>query len=174
MIATLQGFLAPYYLYIKLVHLIAVTIWLWSTIVGYSYFLVPVFKAWRRNPRDPDIVALRNWAIERFDHGVIYEHVAFPVVILSGPLLWITGGWNLGTGWFLLKMLIIVGIFIPMEICDYYLSHFGGSKRALRESGDAARYERGIHIHWWFFMLTTAPVLVFGLLILFLAVIKPF
>lgn len=174
MIATLQTMLAPYYLYIKLVHLIAVTVWLWSTIVGYSYYLVPVFKAWRRNPQDPDIVALRNWAIERFDSGVIYEHIAFPVVILSGPLLWITGGWDLGAGWFLLKMLIIVGIFLPMEICDYYLSHFGGNKRALRESGDAARYERGIHIHWWFLILTTAPVSVFGILILFLAVTKPF
>jgi uncharacterized membrane protein len=174
MIAFLQAVLAPYYLYLKLVHLVAVTVWLWSTAVGYSYYLVPVFKAWRRNPGDADIVALRDWVMDRFDQGVIYEHLAFPTILVTGPLLWIAGGWTPEAGWFLLKLLIIVSIFVPMEICDYYLSHLGGNKRRLREAGDTAGHERAIHIHWWFLLLSTAPVMVFGVLVLFLAVIKPF
>jgi len=174
MIALLQSILGPYYLFLKLIHLIAVTVWLWSTAVGYAFYLVPVFKAWRRNPEDLEIIALRDWVMERFDHGVIYEHIAFPMVVLTGPLLWITGGWDLAAGWFLLKLLIVISIFVPMEVCDYYLSHLGGNKQRLRESGDAQRYERGIHRHWWFLLITSAPIVVFGVLVMFLAVTKPF
>lgn len=174
MIASLQSALGPYYLYIKFVHLVAVTVWLWSTAVGYAFYLVPAFKAWRRNPGDPAVIALRDWTMDRFDHGVIYEHIAFPTAIVTGPLLWIAGGWSLGSGWFLLKLLVVVSIFLPMEICDYYLSHFGGNKQRLRATGDPLLYERGVQRHWWFLLLTSAPVIVFGVLVVFLATVKPF
>jgi uncharacterized membrane protein len=174
MIQFLQSLLGPYYLFIKFVHVIAVTVWLWSTAVGYAFYLVPVFKAWRRNPDDTAIIALRDWAMERFDHGVIYEHLAFPMVLLSGPLLWIASGWSPAAGWFLLKLLIVVTIFIPIEICDYYLAHLGGNKQRLRAAGNPDLYERAIHRHWWFLLLTSAPVIVFGVLVIFLAVVKPF
>lgn len=174
MIAFLQGTLGPYYLYIKFIHLIAVTLWLWSTAVGYAYYLVPVFKAWRRNPGDTEVIALRDWVMERFDHGVIYEHLAFPIVLISGPLLWMVGGWSPASGWFLLKLLIVFSLFVPIEIADYYLSHFGGNKARLRASGDPERYERGIHRHWWFLLITSGPIIVFGVLVLYLATVKPF
>ncbi len=174
MISFLQGLLAPYYLYIKAIHMLAMAVWLASTAVGYAFYLVPVFKAWRRNPRDPEIVALRNWVMERFDHGVIYEHLAFPTIIITGPLLWIAGGWDLSAGWFLLKLLIVISVFVPMEIADFWYSHFGGSKAHLRAQGDPQRYEQGMHRHWWFFLLTSAPVVVFGVLVLALAITKPF
>lgn len=174
MVAFLQGALGPYYAFIKFVHLIAVTVWLWSTAVGYAFYLVPAFKAWRRHPDDPGVIALRDWTIERFDHGVIYEHIAFPTVLLTGPLLWIVAGLSPFSGWFLLKLLIVISIFLPMEICDFYLSHFGGNKQRLRARGDPALYERGIQRHWWFLLLTSAPVVVFGVLVLFLAIVKPF
>ncbi len=174
MINVIQGALSPYYLYIKFTHIIFVTLWLWSTAVGYAFYLVPVFKAWRRYPEDEKIKALRDWVIERFDHGTLYEHIAFPIVLISGPMLWIAGGWNLAPGWFALKMLIVVGIFIPIEVCDYYLAHLGGNKRRLRESGDAALHERGVHHHWWFLLISSAPVMAFGVFVVFLAVTKPF
>jgi uncharacterized membrane protein len=170
----LQGVFGPYYLYIKLVHLIAVTVWLWTTAVGYAFYLVPVFKAWRRNPNDLEIIALRDWVMERFDHGVIYEHIAFPVVLLTGPMLWIAAGWSPAAGWFLLKLLIVISIFLPIEFCDYYLSHLGGNKQRLRTSGDPDKHERGIQRHWWFLLITSAPIVVFGVLVMFLAVTKPF
>jgi len=174
MIADLQETLAPYYAYIKFVHLFFVMIWLWSTSVGFAYYLVPVFKAWRRNPGDRQIVEMRNWVIERFDHGAIYEHIAFPMVLLTGPLLWIAGGWSPASGWLVLKLLIVLGVFLPIEIFDYHLAHFGGNKHRLRKAGDAEAYERAVHKHWMFLVVTSPPVMILGTTVLVLAIVKPF
>jgi len=174
MITFLQNTLGPYYQYIKLIHLFFVMMWLFSATVGYVHFLMPVLKAWRRNPDDEGTIAMRDWVMERFDHGVTYEHVAFPMILLTGPLLWILGGWNPASGWFVLKLLIVIGIFLPIEILDYYLSHFGGSTRHLRKSGDEDIFERGVQRHWLFLLFTSPPVVVFGFMVVVLAVIKPF
>jgi uncharacterized membrane protein len=174
MIAFLQTTLGPYYMYIKFIHVIFAMMWVFSTAVAYAYFLLPVMKAWRRNPQDGEIIVMRDWVMERFDEGVIYEHVAFPMVLVTGPLLYVVGGWNTGVGWLDLKLLILIGLFIPIEIADYYLSHFGGNKRKIRDSGDMEKYERLIHTHWWFFLVTTPAVMIYGVLMVFLAVTKPF
>jgi len=174
MISFLQTYLGPYYFYVKFVHLFFVMIWLWSTAVGFVYYLMPVFKAWRRNPDDPGVLIMRNWVMDRFDHGVAYEHVAFPLILVTGALLWILGGWNPASGWFVLKLLIIVGLFLPIEAFDYYLSHLGGNKRRLQRQGDADAYERGIQRHWMFLLVTSPPIVIFGFTIVLLAVTKPF
>ncbi|MCC5867025.1 MAG: hypothetical protein JJU27_00825 [Gammaproteobacteria bacterium] len=173
MIGLLQDLLAPFYLQLKFIHLLAVMVWVWSTSVAYAYYLVPVFKAWRRNPGDEGVIELRNWVMERFDHGASYEHIAFPIVLLTGPLLYIAGGWSTSAAWLTLKILIIVGVFLPIEICDYYISHLGGNKRRIRETGDMVRYEQAIHRHWWFFLVTSGPVMVFAMAVIYLAVTKP-
>ena len=173
MLELIRTTLAPYYLEIKFVHLLFVAMWVFSTMVAYSTYVLPVFKAWRRNPDDQEIIRLRNWVMERFDEGAKFEHIAFPMILITGPLLYIITGWNTGSGWLMLKLLIVVGLFIPIEICDYYLSHFGGNKRKIRDTGDMVKYERYVHKHWWFFLISTPPVMVFGVLVIFLAVTKP-
>ena len=173
MIAFLQDTLGPYYIYIKFVHLLFVMLWIWSTSVAFAFYLVPVFKAWRRNPNDERILEMRNWVMERFDHGAIYEHIAFPLILLTGLLLWVLGGWNPASGWFVLKLLIIIGIFLPIEIFDYYLAHLGGNKRRLRLKGDSAAYEKGVRNHWLYLVIVSPPIMVFAVLAVFLSVTKP-
>ncbi|MDR3419261.1 MAG: hypothetical protein P4L83_24040 [Nevskia sp.] len=172
-IESIRVALAPWYLQIKFVHLLAVMVWIWSTSVAYMSYLVPVFKAWRRNPGDRGLIAMRDWVMDRFDEGVIYEHVAFPVILVTGPLLYIAGGWSTGAAWLMLKLLVVAGVMVPMELCDYYLSHFGGNKRRIRGSDRPQRHEAMVHAHWWFLLVTTPAVAVFSLLIVFLAVTKP-
>lgn len=174
MLAFIRELLGPYYLYIKFVHVLFVMIWATSTIVGYAYYLVPAFKAWRRNPTDPEVIALRNWTMERFDHGVIYEHIAFPIILVTGPLLYIVGNWSTGFNWLLLKIIIVCVVAIPIEIADYHLSHFGGNKRHVRETGDPAAYELAVQRHWMFFLVTSPPIMIFAILVVFLAITKPF
>jgi len=174
MIAFLQSTLAPYYLYIKFIHVIFVMMWVFSTMMAYGYFLLPVMKAWRRNPQDGEVIVIRDWIMERFDEGAVYEHIAFPIVLITGPLLYIVGGWSTGVGWLDLKLLIVIGLFIPIEVMDFYLSHLGGNKRRIRDSGDMQKYERHIHMHWWFFLVTTPAVMIYGVLVVFMAVTKPF
>lgn len=173
-ISTLGQTLAPYYLYIKFFHVANVMAWALSTSHAFMFYLVPVFQQWRRHPSDPERIRMRNWAMERFDDGVIIEHVAFPLVLLSGLAMLATGGWTADSGWLVLKLCIVIALMIPIEICDYYLSHFGGNKAGLRQRGEHERYESMIQIHWLFFLITTPLVGIFVTLIVFLAIVKPF
>lgn len=172
MLDLIRETLGPWYIYIKFIHVTFVMIWVWSTSLAYAYYLVPVFKAWRRNPDDGGVIALRNWTIERFDHGVIYEHVAFPIILITGPLLYVLGGWNTSMDWLLLKIVLVCVVMIPVELADYHLSHFGGNKRRIRETGDMEKYERAIHQHWYFFLFSTPPIMLSAMAVVFLAITK--
>lgn len=113
--------------------------------------------------------------MEHFDRGVVVEHIAFPVVIITGPLLFIVGGWSVGwsLSWLAAKIAIVVFVFLPMEAVDYWLSHFGGNKRRIRQSGDLEKYERYIAHHWLFLRVTTPIVATTIPVVIFLAVVKP-
>lgn len=174
MLEAIRDFLAAHYLQLKFLHLTAVMVWVWSTSVAYAFYLVPVFKAWRRNPTDVEIIRLRNWVMERFDQGASYEHIALVVVLLTGPLLFWAGGFNAGVGWLMLKLLIVFGLFVPIELVDLHLAHFGGAKQRFRAAGDWEGYERALHRHWWFLLVTSPTVMISGVFVLYLAIAKPF
>jgi len=176
MYETLHYALAPYYLYIKLIHVPAAFFWLFSVVIGFMHFLVPVMQMWRNNPDKPGLVPMRNWVFERFDHGVVVEHVAYPVVLISGVLLFIAGGWGPEAGWLMMKLALVIVITVPMEAVDYHISHFNGNKRYLREKsgGDWGVYESALHRHWWFFLVTTPIIGLLIVSILILAFLKPF
>jgi hypothetical protein len=160
-------------LYIKFIHVFFVMIWAWSTAVAYGWYVKGAFLKWEANPDDPEGIRRRNRAIEQFDRGVILEHIAFPIVIVSGPLLFVITGWGLDNPWLLLKLLVVVFIFVPMEIFDYYLSHFGGNKYKLRLRGESEKYERAVRRHWLFLKITTPLIMIFVPLVIFLSIVKP-
>lgn len=174
MTEVIASWIAPYYLQIKFVHLFFVAMWLMSTSVAYRFYLLPIFQDWQRDPENFDKARLRNWAMERFDDGVILEHVAFPMLLLTGPLLMIAGGWNPGQGWFAMKMILIVLVFIPIEAMDYHLAHFALNKEKLRLAGETEAYEDAIHLHWWFLVFTSPIVIISIPYAIYLVVVKPF
>ncbi|MDF1821738.1 MAG: hypothetical protein P1U64_09205 [Alcanivoracaceae bacterium] len=165
--------LMPWYQHIKFVHLLAVMIWSFSTAVAYTWYVRSAWLGWQRDPADPARKARRDWVMEQFDRGAWMEHIAFPVLLASGLVLFWLGGWTLASGWLLVKLALVGLVFVPIEIFDYWISHFGGSKRQWREAGDAQRYERLMRWHWLFFRISTPLVVVFIPLIIFLAVVKP-
>lgn len=174
MLDVLRETLAPAYLYIKFVHVFFVMIWGWSTAVAYSWYVKGAFLRWEKQPTDPIILQRRNWAIEQFDKGAVLEHVAFPVILLTGPLLYFIGPWNLQFHWLVAKLLVVALIFVPMEICDYWLSHFGGNKEKLRKKNLPEKHEWAIRTHWQFLKITTPVISFFMPLVIFLAITKPF
>lgn len=173
MLASIQQSLGSYYIYIKFIHLLAVMIWSWSTSVAYVWYLQGAWKEWLRNPRDPILKARRNWAFEQFDRGVVLEHIAFPIILLTGPLLLIISGWPLSTPWLAVKLTIILLVFLPMEIFDYWISHLSGNKNRLKRKNDAISYEHFIQMHWLFFRISTPLIVIFVPITIFLAVVKP-
>jgi len=138
--------LSPFYMQIKLLHLLAVMVWLFSTAVAYQNYLVPAFKAWLAAPDDAQSIATRNLAMERFDKGVLLEHIAFPVIMITGPILWLLSCYGAESDWFVLKMLSVFGIVFPIEIADYHLSHFHGNQRRSRLSAATAEYDHMIRL----------------------------
>lgn len=170
---SLRMLLAPWYMEIKFVHLFAVMAWVWSTSVAYMYYLVPVFKAWRRNPDDPGIIVLRDWVMDRFDQGARIEHIAFPAILISGPLLYIAAGWSTSATWLTLKLAIVICVFLPIEFVDYHLSHFKGNKQRVLEQQGPEAHEHKLRQHWWFFLVTTPLITYFAFIVVFLAIVKP-
>lgn len=173
MLDLIRETLGPNYLFVKFVHVFSVMAWSWSTAVAFTSYLKPSYLKWRRNPNDPALRERRDWAFEQFDRGAIIEHTAFPVVLLSGSALFIIGGWNLDVNWLVAKLAIVVFVFFPIEIADYWLSHFGGNKFKLRRRGATEKYQRYISHHWTFFRITTPLITVFMPLVIFLAIVKP-
>lgn len=173
MLETIQSAFAPYYIYIKFVHVFFVMIWAWSTAVAYTWYVKGTFLRWEKNPNDPTLIERRNWAIEQFDKGVVMEHIAFPVILITGPILYLIGPWSLDFTWMLVKLTVVVFIFVPMEIADYWLSHFGGNKAKLKHKQQMDKYEQAIQQHWKFLKLTTPVVMLFVPAVIFLAIVKP-
>ena len=166
--------LGPWYIYIKFVHVLSVMIWGWSTMVGYGWFLQPLYQKWKHNPDDEVARERRNWGMEHFDDGVVVEHIAFPIVLVTGLTMFFVGPWELGHNWLTFKLAVVFCIFLPMELFDYWLSHFGGNKRKIRKTGDMDRYEQAIALHWKFFKVTTPIIVIFVPTVIFLAIVKPF
>ena len=77
----------PFYLHVQFLHLLSVAIWSFSTTVAFRNFIIPAFRAWQRDPHNPERIAKRNEFMERFDKGVILEHIAFPVLVITGLML---------------------------------------------------------------------------------------
>lgn len=173
MLESVQSVFSPYYIYIKFIHVLFVMIWAWSTSVAYACYVRGAFLRWEADPDDPEIIQRRNWAIEQFDRGVILEHIAFPIILVTGPLLYLSAGWDYQSPWLLLKLLVVFLVFIPMEIIDYYLAHYGGNKYRLRMQGESGKYELAIRRHWLFLKITTPMVVLFVPLVIFLSIVKP-
>jgi hypothetical protein len=112
--------------------------------------------------------------MERFDAGAVLEHGAFPVLLLTGLLMvWLAGWPWQAVNWLSLKLGIVLLIFVPLEIIDFYISHMGGNKKKIRATGNMQRYETMIRFHWQFFRVSTPLIIVLVPLVFYLAVTKP-
>jgi uncharacterized membrane protein len=167
--------LAPWYLSIKALHVFSAMAWAWSTAVAWVYYLKPAFRRARANPDDAEARRRRDRFMEAFDRGAAIEHVAFPILLATGLVMLWVGGFSLTRwSWLTAKLLIVTLIFVPMEIVDCHLSHFGGNKARARRRGDTARYQRLMDVHWIFFRITE-PIVAFVVpVVVYLAVAKPF
>lgn len=175
MIESIRAALGPWYPYLKALHVLSAALWSFSTAVAWIYYLKPALRAARRDPDDAARLARRNEFMERFDRGAALEHVAFVVlVVTAGLMLWLGRvdpfAWSFVTA----KLWIGVLVLVPMEAFDVYLSHLGGSKAHLRATGDDARYERMMDLHWTFFRVTEPIIVVLVPAMFVIAIAKPF
>jgi hypothetical protein len=171
----IRAALAPWYPYVKAVHVIAAAVWAFSTAVAWVMYLKPALRRAARAPNDPEARARRDRYLELFDRGAIGEHVALAFLVVTAlAMLWLgrvdLGRWSFVTA----KLWIGVFVIVPMEAIDIYLSHLGGNKAGIRRTGDMARYERMVRHHTRFLYVTEPVVVVLVPVLFVLAVAKPF
>lgn len=165
--------LAPYYLYFKFVHVFFVLMWTMSAVGAYIFYLRTTIYEFEKTPQDKELERRLVWAYEQFDKTVVLEHIAFPVVLITGLLMFFGSGWSLDNSWMLVKLCIIAVIFIPMEILDIWISHVLGPRISRNRGSDPDSWDEGRALHWKFLQATSPVVRLTVPAVVFLAVVKP-
>lgn len=169
----IQLALAPWYYVILFCHLFLLGIWAFSA-TG-AFWLVAVAGAQRRRaPGDPEMERRDDWARWHFNVVVRAEHVAFPLLLLTGLMLYVAAQWSVAENpWLLWKLVIVLGIFLPMELYDTWLSHVHVPRAMRRKVEDLVAFKRAIRRQDRFITWSMWIVVLLIPLVMFLAVVKP-
>lgn len=168
----IHDFLASHYLILKFFHLFVVMIWGFSAIGGFWY-LVTASREWSKDKENLELKRRKEWAQWHFNNVVVLEHIAFPLVLLTGTLLFWVSSWPLDYNWLFWKLVIVLGIFIPMEIVDIWLSHWHSPRAMKNMDEDQQHYRDATKKHNLFLDITSPLVLVMVPVVIYLAVVKP-
>ncbi len=165
--------LMAYYPYIKFIHLFSLMIWSMSAVGAYVYYFRTTLFAVKKDPHNMELQRRLIWAYEQFDKTVVLEHVAFPVVLLTGLLMFFMAGGSIDSQWLLIKLVIVIGFFIPLEICDVWISHVLGPRISKNRDSDMNSWDAGRALHLKFLKIVSPWVGITIPLVIFLAVVKP-
>jgi uncharacterized membrane protein len=120
--------LMVYYPYIKFIHLFSMMIWGMSAVGAYVYYFLSTLFEVKKDSQNMELQQGLIWAYEQFDKTVVLEHIAFPVALIIGLLMFVMAGWTTDNSWILVNLVIVVGFFIPLEVLDVWISHVLGPK----------------------------------------------
>ena len=161
------------YFFVKFIHVFFVMMWAMSAVGAYVFYLRATVYDLRDNPGDPKLQERLVWAYEQFDKTVILEHIAFPIVLVTGATMFVLGGWTLASHWLAVKLAIVVFIFIPMELLDIWISHVLGPRISRRRKTAPNEWDEGRALHLKFLQWMSPTVRITVPAVLLLAVAKP-
>lgn len=170
----IQHFSIEHFVGIKAVHILAATLWAFATAGPMLFYVMPAMADISSDPENPELERRGNWVLEQFDRTVILEHVSFVVILFTGALLYSTGIAGLRDGWFLAKMSIVIGFFIPLEIYDIWLSHFKAPRMTRTKDADPIAYAAFRKFYYKYLKFLGIPILLTVPTVLILALTKPF
>lgn len=165
--------LAPYYFYFKFFHVFFVLMWTMSAVGAYIFYLRATIYEFQERPEDKELERRLVWAYEQFDKTVILEHIAFPIVLLTGLLMFFGSVWSLEHHWMLVKLAIVFGFFVPLEIYDIWISHVLGPRISKNKNADPGAWDEGRALHWKFLKGSSPWIRITVPTVVFLAVVKP-
>ena len=120
--------LMVYYPYIKFIHLFSMMIWGMSAVGAYVYYFRSTLFEVKKDTQNIELQRRLIWVYEQFDKTVVLEHIVFSLALITGLLMFVMAGWTTDNSWMLVKLVIVVGFFIPLEVLDVWISHVLGPR----------------------------------------------
>ena len=170
----IQSFVLSHFLAVKAAHVISAFLWSFTTISPMLFYVNPTMKKLKANPEDEELKRRGEWVLEQMDRVVIIEHIALAVLLCTGLLLYLSGVASFANGWFMAKMAIVIGFFIPMEIYDIWLTHIKAPRMERNKEMDRPKYEAFRKFYYKYLTGLAYPIVVFVPAVLILALTKPF
>ena len=95
------------------------------------------------------------------------------MLLITGLLMFLMAGWTTDSSWMLVKLVIVIGFFVPLELLDVWISHVLGPRISKNRENDVNGWNKGRALHWRFLKTVSPWVAVSIPLVIFLAVVKP-
>jgi len=162
-----------YFLYIKFIHIFFAFLWVLIVPPATSVFLKSAMMDQLADPDNEELNRRVWWVWDQLDKLIILEHIAWPVLIITGPILLACTGWPVDTPWLAAKLAIIIVIYVPMEIYDIWFSHFYCPRAQANRASDPEGYKRMREEQLSFFRKVSLLVRITIPLLWFLAIVKP-
>ncbi len=170
----IQSFAIEHVTGIKAIHIVSAVVWSFMIMAPMLYYISPAVAEAKANASDKELSRRAHWALEQYDKVAILEHVFLVIMLGSGLLLYASGLASFANGWFVAKMILVVGVLIPLEFFDIWLAHIKAPKatKALKAS-DPEKYAEFRDFFYRSISITAPPMVLAVLATLFLALMKP-
>ncbi len=159
--------------YIKFVHVVCAFLWGVTVPPAYSVYVKRALAEAQRAPDDRLARERVLWAWDRLDGLVALEHIMWPIVLITGPLLVLGTGWAVTDTWLALKLAIVVFVFIPIEVFDVWFAHFYGAGVESRRDTEPAGVVEMREKQRRFYVFISPIVRLSMVAVFFLAIVKP-
>lgn len=174
MFEAISAFAIEHFVGIKATHILAATLWSFSVLAPMVFYIMPAQAALANDPGNAELTRRHHWVLEQFDHVVFVEHAALFVMLGSGLLLYSTGVADFSMGWFAVKMAILVGFFIPLEIYDIWICHIKAPRMTKIKDLDPEGYAKFRDYYFRYLKGLGIPIILTVPTTLLLALLKPF
>lgn len=170
---SLTAFVAANFYYVKFVHVIFAFLWGLAVPPAFTIYVRRAMNDYNADPTNAELERRMWWAWDQADKLIVLEHIAWPVLLITGPLLFLASGWTLSHPWIILKLSIIIIIYIPLEAYDIWFSHYYSAYAEARKNENPEGYKKMRADQVRFFRIVSPIVRTTIPLLWFLAIVKP-
>jgi|TARA_B100002003_G_C14136627_1_gene546636 uncharacterized membrane protein len=170
---SLINFVASNFLYIKFIHVFFAFLWGLAVPPAFTVYVRRAMNDYNADPGNEELERRMWWTWDQIDKLIVLEHIAWPILIITGPLMFLASGWSLSDPWIMMKLSIIIIIYVPIEAFDIWFSHFYSAHAEARKLEDPDGYKKMRADQIRFFKIISPTVRITIPAIWFLAIVKP-
>ncbi len=166
-------FIASNFLYIKFIHVFFAFLWGMAVPPAFAVYVARAMKDSNADPENGELERRMWWSWDQIDKLIILEHIAWPILLITGPMMFLASGWSLTDPWIVMKLSLIIVIYIPLEAYDIWFSHYYAARAEARKLEDPEGYKKMRADQLKFFKIVSPTIRITLPMIWFLAIVKP-